>query len=363
MYQSQVRPDSAGRSLVAKQQLRQHPGSYICSTQIGSAKTSLNSTLLQFARRGIASLIVCGAIAGCGGITYKNLGTTGSSQGNGVALSGVSCGTQSLTGAQSKTCSVSLSATALSSITVKLSSSNSALQIPASITIAIGQSAATFTAVTTGVSKSVNVTITASVGGVTKTAALTLYPTTASTPSLAGVTCATQSLTGPTTTSCSVSLSAAATSPTSVSLSSSNSALQVPTAVTVSSGSTSASFNVTASAVSSTQNVTVTAASGGVSQTYPLQLLASSGQTSQQQQHKVQLSWNAPSGSTIAGYNVYRAVVGVSNYALLTASLDLQTSFTDASVLSGSTYAYVVTSVDSAGMESSPSDSTQVSIP
>jgi fibronectin type 3 domain-containing protein len=91
--------------------------------------------------------------------------------------------------------------------------------------------------------------------------------------------------------------------------------------------------------------------------------MSSSGSTTQQ--HKVQLNWNPPSSSTstITGYNVYRATLGASSYALLTPSLDTQMTYTDAGVLSGSTYNYVVTSVDSKGMESIPSDSTQVTIP
>lgn len=362
MYQSQVRPERAGRTLVAQQQSRHcYPPTYICNTEIHSVNSSLNSCFLKLVWRGIASLLVCAAIVGCGGITYKSLGTKGSSQGSTIALSAVSCGTQSLTGAQSKGCSVTLSATALSSITVKLSSSNSALQIPAAITIAIGQNSATFNAVTSGVNKTLNVTITASSGGVTKTAALTLYPVPAATPSLTDVSCSTQSLSGPTTASCSVSLSPAATSPIAVSLTSSSSAFKVPAAVTIASGETSASFNAVVSAVSTTQSVTLTAASGGVTRTYPIQLVGSAAQTTQQ--HKVQLSWNAPGSSTILGYNVYRSVAGIASFALLTSSPDTQTSYTDASVVSGSTYNYVVTSVDNTGAESSPSNSTQVTIP
>ncbi len=51
-------------------------------------------------------------------------------------LDGLSCGTQSLTGAQTKTCSVSLSAAATNQMVVTLSSSSSALRAPASVTVA-----------------------------------------------------------------------------------------------------------------------------------------------------------------------------------------------------------------------------------
>jgi len=62
------------------------------------------------------------------------------------------------------------------------------------------------------------------------------------------------------------------------------------------------------------------------------------------------------------GYNIYRAITGVSSYALLS-SLDAQTSYADTGVQSGSTYDYIVKSVDSKGMESTPSNSTRVTIP
>jgi hypothetical protein len=369
MHPSQVRPESIGRKLVAQQQAKQHhPASRSSRRAIDSVISFLKFSFSNFANLKISALslmTVCMAlISGCGGLTYKSLGTTtGSSQGNGVVLSQISCDAQSLTGAQSKACSVSLSAAALTSITVKLSTSDSALQVPASVTIAVGQSSAAFNAVATGVSKTVTVTITGSSGGVTKTDAITLYPQPAATPTLSKVSCASQSLTGPITTSCFVSLSSAAATSTVVNLSSSGSALQVPSTATVSAGAATATFDATASAVSATQNITLTASSGGASQTYSIQLVGTGGQTTQQ--HKVQLDWNAPgsSTSTIAGYNVYRATLGVSSYALLTSSLDTQMTYTDAGVLSGSTYNYVVTSVDSTGIESIPSASTQVTIP
>ena len=80
--------------------------------------------------------------------------------------------------------------------------------------------------------------------------------------------------------------------------------------------------------------------------------------------HQVDLSWQAPSGSNvaIAGYNVYRASSGTSSYALLN-SMDAQTAFNDISVQGGQTYNYYVTSVDSSGAESAPSNTTTVTIP
>jgi hypothetical protein len=80
--------------------------------------------------------------------------------------------------------------------------------------------------------------------------------------------------------------------------------------------------------------------------------------------HQVDLSWLPPSGSSIgiSGYNVYRAPSGGTSYALLN-SLDAQTAYSDSGVQSGQTYNYYVTSVDSSGAESVPSNITTVSIP
>jgi fibronectin type 3 domain-containing protein len=80
--------------------------------------------------------------------------------------------------------------------------------------------------------------------------------------------------------------------------------------------------------------------------------------------HEVNLSWIAPTGSSdpISGYNVYRAPSGSTSFAMLN-SVSSQTAYTDAGVQSGQTYQYYVTSVDSSGVESSPSNTTTVTVP
>ena len=273
MYPSQGRPESKGRNVVALKPKKHHPLSEFHFRAIDNLAAFLQPSYTKTSHHPfalLALLALClAALSGCGGLNYKSLGTvTGTSQGNGVALSGVTCGTQSLTGPQSKTCSVSLSSVALTSITVTLSSSNSALTIPSSVKVAVGQSSANFDAVTPGVNATATVTVSASYRGVTKSAALTLYP----------------------------------------------------------------------------------AGTGGSQTSAP---------------HKVQLSWSPPrtSGSTLTGYNVYRATVGISSYALLNPTIDTATSYLDTNVQSGLTYNYIVKSVDSQGSESGPSNSTQVTIP
>lgn len=78
-------------------------------------------------------------------------------------------------------------------------------------------------------------------------------------------------------------------------------------------------------------------------------------------QHTVDLNWNAVSG--VAGYNVYRGTVSGGPYTMINSSLDGTTSYTDSTVVSGTTYYYVVTSVDSDQAESGYSNQAQAVVP
>jgi fibronectin type 3 domain-containing protein len=92
--------------------------------------------------------------------------------------------------------------------------------------------------------------------------------------------------------------------------------------------------------------------------------LSGTGQNPISAAHQVDLSWNAPSNSPvpIVGYNIYRSTGG-SAYQLLNSSVDTQTTYVDSAVQSGSTYDYIVESVDSSGVESVPSNEVTVTIP
>ena len=82
-------------------------------------------------------------------------------------------------------------------------------------------------------------------------------------------------------------------------------------------------------------------------------------------QHQVTLNWSAPASSPVpvSGYNVYRAAAGSTSFLLLNASADAQTSYIDQNVQAGSSYSYYVKSVDSAGVESVPSNQVSVTVP
>jgi hypothetical protein len=80
--------------------------------------------------------------------------------------------------------------------------------------------------------------------------------------------------------------------------------------------------------------------------------------------YKVELSWDAPSGSAVpvVGYNTYRSHSG-STYQQLNTSIDTQTTYVDNTVQSGLSYNYIVESVDASGAESVPSNVFSVTIP
>ncbi len=80
--------------------------------------------------------------------------------------------------------------------------------------------------------------------------------------------------------------------------------------------------------------------------------------------YSVNLTWDpSQSPPEIAGYNVYRATQSGGPYLKLHSALDALTSYTDYSVLAGTTYYYVTTAVDSAGQQSPYSNQTEAVIP
>jgi len=319
-----------------------------------------------FAKGVIVLLTVCGVsefLYGCGGMTFAsgNSVKATSDATTLASLSKVSCGTQSLTGPQTKACSVYLTAAASSSTVVTLKSSNVALRVPSSVTVPAGAMTAGFNAVSSSVSQTVSVTITAVAGGVTRTVVISVYPAPTSAIVPSKLSCGTQSLTGPTTKACSVYLSAPVKTTTAVSLSSSSSSLTVPAQATVYAGSSTAGFTATASTVTSSKTVSLTATLNGVSQSTSIQLLAATSTSTST--YNVNLSWAAPAITGIAGYRVYRESSGSTTFQALNSALDTQTAYVDSSVQNGHTYYYRVTTIDKSGLESPPSGTISISVP
>ena len=78
-------------------------------------------------------------------------------------------------------------------------------------------------------------------------------------------------------------------------------------------------------------------------------------------QHTVGLTWNA--SSSAVGYNLYRGTVSGGPYTMINTSLDSTTAYTDSTVVSGQTYYYVATAVNSQSQESGYSNQTTAVIP
>ncbi len=81
--------------------------------------------------------------------------------------------------------------------------------------------------------------------------------------------------------------------------------------------------------------------------------------------YQVNLSWSAPASSPdpVAGYNVFRAPTGTTAFQQVNSSAVTATSYVDGSVQNGTTYDYVVRSVDAAGALSDPSNTYTAAIP
>jgi hypothetical protein len=78
--------------------------------------------------------------------------------------------------------------------------------------------------------------------------------------------------------------------------------------------------------------------------------------------HTVSLSWTA-STSVVTGYNVYRSTASGAGYTKLNGNLVPAVSYTDPTVVNGTTYYYVTTAVDASGLESANSNEAVAVIP
>ena len=281
-------------------------------------------------------------------------------------LSAFSCSSSSMTGPGSITCTPTLSGAAPNGgVTVSVSSSSSTVAAPNAVTVQAGATSAPFTASVSSFSSAQTVTLSASAGGVSKTFALQLTPATptlsvnATNISFGNVTVnsqATQTVTLTSSGTASVTVNAAAVTGTGFTVSGSG----FP--VTLNPGQTlnlSVQFAPTA-AGAATGQLKIT--SNSSTNSSALVALTATGQA---QAYAVDLSWNSPTdlSDPVVGYNIYRTPSGASSYAQINSSQNPPTAFTDATVISGQAYDYIVKSVDAAGTESAPSNSTTVAIP
>jgi len=77
----------------------------------------------------------------------------------------------------------------------------------------------------------------------------------------------------------------------------------------------------------------------------------------------VSLAWDPNTENDLAGYWVYRTQTSGSNYIRVNSSLQVSASFVDSTVEAGKTYYYMVTAVNTAGLESPPSNEVKAVIP
>ena len=149
--------------------------------------------------------------------------------------------------------------TGSSGLTVTISSNNSAVQVPSSVTIAAGTAERSFTITTSPVSSSTVATINATLGSVTLTSSVTVQPAVVTTVKFIPT-----SIKGGTADTGEVVLNGkAGPSGTVVLLSSGTPGVaSVPSSVTVPAGQDYATFKVVTTAVTTSTNVTVTATTG-----------------------------------------------------------------------------------------------------
>jgi predicted secreted protein len=147
--------------------------------------------------------------------------------------------------------------------TISLSSDNPAAQVPASVNIAAGNSATTFTVGTSAVGSFTSATITGSTGADTREVFLDIFPDPNAGPQLASVTPGVSSATGGTSVTATVTLTGAAPAGgASITMATSSTKAQAPPIVTVPAGQTSATFTITTSTVTQNTLITVTGTFG-----------------------------------------------------------------------------------------------------
>lgn len=177
-------------------------------------------------------------------------------------LSGINCAAGSITTPGSIQCTVSLSSVALAGgFPVPLSSNNGNLAIPASVTVAAGQSSVAFTVGSVQVSVDQTAILTAGSGGPAKSVTLTLVAPLL----LTGFTCSPASISVNSSSTCTAALSKAAAGAVTISVSSNSALVTVPSSIAVPSGQAGASFQAVSANVTGSQSAVLTASYSGAS--------------------------------------------------------------------------------------------------
>jgi hypothetical protein len=279
------------------------------------------------------------------------------------ALSAFSCASSSFTGSGSDVCSVLTTVAASSAVSVNLGSGNAAVTVPATVTVPANAMGATFTASVSSVTSAQAVTLTASAGAISKTFAVQLnaaVPTLTVSP--ANIAFGDVTVNTPVTQP--VTLTSTGTAPVTV-----NSGVVSGTGFTMSSATFPVTLNPGLAVTLDVQfDPSVPGSSTGQLTVQSNSSTNSTGETSLSgtgEPHQVTLSWQAPADSSVpvAGYNNYRAPSGSTTFQRLNSSIDTETTYVDSTVQGGLSYTYYVTSVSSAGVESTPSNQVAATVP
>jgi hypothetical protein len=249
-------------------------------------------------------------------------------------------------------------------LVVNLSSSSTAVTVPATVTVPANATTAAFNATVSAVTTAQTVTLKATVGTVNATFTLKLN---AAVPTLSinasSLPFGTVLLNIPTTQS--VILTSTGTAPVTVSA-----ATVTGTGFSLVGGTVPVTLNPTQTATLNVQfDPTVAGAATGLltitsnSSVNGTALVNLSG-TGEAPAFAVDLSWDAPVSSPdpVAGYNVYRAPGGGTVYQLVNPAEVTTTTYQDLEVVTGDVYDYYVVSVDAAGVESVPSNIVSLTI-
>src|SRR5579871_5112393 len=286
-----------------------------------------------------------------------------------TAVSALTCTAATVTGVGTDSCTATISSAAPSGgFSIGLGSSSAVLTVPSSVSVPANATTVSFSATAAAVTSAQSIILTASGGGTTKSFTVQLKP--GSVSSGGGGTLAINS-----TTVAFGNVMVGSPATQSVTLTATGSAVTVSSATTTGTGFavSGAKFPMTVNPGSpATLNIAFSPTSAGAA-SGKLTIANNSSNLSSASitlsgtgtTHEIALNWTAPTETTdpAVGYKVYRTTSGSSSYTLLNSSATSQTTFTDTTAASGATYQYYVTSVDSAGAESTPSNTATVAVP
>lgn len=279
------------------------------------------------------------------------------------SLDRISCVAKTYATSGTDTCRAFLTTTNSTHLYIALSSNNPAVTVPSGVTVSYYAGSKGFTANIGTVTKPQTAIITAKLNGISKSFSVSLSPSSTGSAAMSinatSIGFGSVALNSPQEQS--LRISSTGTAPLTL-----NSASVSGTGFSISGAAFPATLNPGQSisvqvlfdpTKAGTFTGQLSIASNAATKSIPLTGTAAS--------HQVELSWNAPPATSnpIVAYNVYRAPSGNSSFARVNSSPDSSPSFTDSTVQSGAAYDYKVTSLNSAGLESSPSNKISVSVP